>query len=417
MHAGGVHLVFGLLFLVLSIIWVSLTIYCVYVFVAILDRGYQKYRRYVITQDWIDGTSPSPDEVLTRPPLPYWSLAFLLNTLRMISVLFVIAYGGQRYKWMGGENRHYEAKEYWVAGQPLSGFRKAVAFVLHPDNPLTRHLTFLQQVIYDRGISYLPEGDGESGVWKIQWFFRPYIEKITLTYGTTVFDPTPPRMIRLLDEAWAALEAMGNGSFDDSAMQRMYYKQFPLLAMYYETLETCYMGKQVGTLDALLRDPFHVNRKHRLLFWLDNLETDWKITGFLQSAWEHDTMIVATLIDTSMTIRQELLSQMAFSGTFSCDDPVITALYHQYVAIMTDDPDVSIAVKLTQERLRTSVTLYRDLVHTMRGDLGRFVLKEFCHKNFPDENSVLRGGCFSSLPMNVSSYSDDIKLIKQKMNE
>ncbi|BCS96311.1 hypothetical protein DSLASN_19430 [Desulfoluna limicola] len=254
-------------------------------------------------------------------------------------------------------------------------------------------------------------------MWKIQWFFRPYIEKITLTYGTTVFDPTPPRMIRLLDEAWAALEAMGNGSFDDSAMQRMYYKQFPLLAMYYETLETCYMGKQVGTLDALLRDPFHVNRKHRLLFWLDNLETDWKITGFLQSAWEHDTMIVATLIDTSMTIRQELLSQMAFSGTFSCDDPVITALYHQYVAIMTDDPDVSIAVKLTQERLRTSVTLYRDLVHTMRGDLGRFVLKEFCHKNFPDENSVLRGGCFSSLPMNVSSYSDDIKLIKQKMNE
>jgi len=417
MHAGGVHLVFGLLFFALSIVWVSLTIYCVYLFVAILDRAYQKYRRYIITQDWIDGTSPSPDEVLTKPPLPYWNIAFLLNTLRMISVLFVIAYGGQRYKWMGEDNRHYEAKEYWVAGQPLSGFRKAVAFVLHPDNPLTRHLTFLQQVIYDRGISYLPEGDGESGVWKIQWFFRPYIEKITLTYGTTVFDPTPPRMIRLLDEAWTALETMGNGSFDDSAMLRLYYMRFSMLAMYYVTLDTCYMGKQVGTLDALLREPFHVNRRHRLLFWLDSLEKDWKSTGFIKSAWDCDTILVATLINTSMTIRQELLSQMAFSGTFSCDDPVITALYHQYVAIMTDDPDVSIAVKLSQKKLRTSVTLYRNLVHTMRGDLGRFVLKEFCHKNFPDENSVLRGGCFSSLPMDVSSYSDDIKLIKQKVNE
>jgi len=200
-------------------------------------------------------------------------------------------------------------------------------------------------------------------------------------------------------------------------MQLLYYRRMPLLAMYYELFESCYMGKQAGTKNDLLKDPFHVNRMHQLLSWLDDLETEWKVTGFMEEAWENDTMLVVTWFDTTMSIRQELLLQLAFSKTFSCDDPVITELYRQYVDIMTDDPSVSIAVKLSETKLRTAVTLYRDLVHASIGDFGRFVLMDFCQKEFPLENRVLRGGCFSFLGMKTDWYSEEIALIRETMNE
>jgi len=415
MHFGGIHLVFGLFFLLLSVFWVALTIYGVYLVAALLDRPVMKYRRYVVTQKWIAGTSSAPDEVL-RLPLPWMNRSFFIKSLRITGIVFVLLYGWQRTKWMGDDNRHYAAKEYWVSGQPLSGFRHTLTIILHPDNPLTRHLTFLQQVIYDRGISCLPNRDGEIGVWKLQWFFRPFIEKFERTYGDNNKKKTSPRMIHFLDDVWNTIEILSTREIEDPSMIRIYYEKFPYAAGYYDLFDSHYMGVFAGSAKKLLKDPFYSKRLIVLVNYLDDLQGKWKETGFDKILWVSNPMALAVEMNVSMKIKQQLISYLAFSGSFSCDDPIITALFQQYRDLMSPDSKRNVAIRLSQINKRQAVKFYEDSLYMYRGQLALHVMKEICCNDLPKESFFLIDFTFGFLGPDVSSYAEEIRLITTLVN-
>lgn len=113
-------------------------------------------------------------KIRKKPGTPgAWKAVFIPKISRRLLIFLgafflgyhVLLYAGQREKWMGPENAHLEAKEYWVAGQVLYGTRLMLSRFFYPDYPLLYPLNQLQRAIYNRGVRYLPDNDGEIGVW------------------------------------------------------------------------------------------------------------------------------------------------------------------------------------------------------------------------------------------------------------
>lgn len=135
----------------------------------------------------------------------------------MITLFFASVYIHQRIIWTGEDNANLNAKEYFVAGQPLNGIRQILCKYIHPENPTLLPLNLLQQLIYNQGVRYLPEDDGERGVWDDLWFYRYYIDGMKKPYGTNSYKPSHD-MRRLLDRMYQSITIIATQPMADRQM-------------------------------------------------------------------------------------------------------------------------------------------------------------------------------------------------------
>ena len=116
------HLLFGLFFLVLSM--ALLLLYLVAMFM--LPIGLQWL--------WLQVKQSQNHFVLSRARVKKLLYSCLAGTL----IFHVSIYASQHLKWCGEDNANLQAKEYFVAGQPLAGLRLVLTTFINPDNPIWR---------------------------------------------------------------------------------------------------------------------------------------------------------------------------------------------------------------------------------------------------------------------------------------
>ncbi len=114
------HLLFGLFFLVLSM--ALLLLYLVAMFM--LPIGLQ----------WLQVKQSQNHFVLSRARVK----KLLYSCLAVTLIFHVSIYASQHLKWCGEDNANLQAKEYFVAGQPLAGLRLVLTTFINPDNPIWR---------------------------------------------------------------------------------------------------------------------------------------------------------------------------------------------------------------------------------------------------------------------------------------
>ena len=262
------HLLMSLLFLLLTVGLIYLYFFLPYVLVA-LFRHIRRKRK-------------SMKQGNTDAPELFWSKRrkkFAVSLAILISIASVTVYVSQRAKWMGNDNANLKAKNYYVSGQVLNSFRSILTTFIHPEIPLMAPLHKLQWVIYNQGIKYLPENDGEVGVWQNQWFHYHYSKKNRKSLGFT-WRPSP-KTVRLLDQWWFSLETMATKPFADKQMQEMYFQAFPSLALTYGHYKGFYSGKIIRSAKRLAKMPIHVERGRLLSDWLWVLAEKWEISTLM----------------------------------------------------------------------------------------------------------------------------------------
>ena len=423
------HFFMGLLFLFFTIILVTIyfiTIYLLYVgFTRLLY--YLKYRYYFSKYN---KDIRKDDNKKFRPfylPKVYLKIIFL--TFLILCGVYTI----QRIEWMGEDNAHLTAKEYWVSGQVVASIRFALVRVLHPENPLLWPYNRLQKVIYDKGIKYLPKEDGEIGIWTDAWFIYPYnrrglLPKVSVDskFGRHLIDPVFkadkkfPKIISHLDRCWFALETMATKPYADKRMKfQNYYRNFPRLAMYYLVYDGFYVGKYLGSAKYLLRDPKYTSRLEKLLKWLEDLKTRWKANGFYKKIWNKYPKIGAGRSIVELGVLQDLLSVLAYRRGFRCDHPWIEKLYMNYANLMSDDYNTNILLRFKQVNKKDALMIYEDAIYSSRGELCQYVLKYFCGRELPEEKLLLISQNDYNMRWELSSIKkkEEIKLIEEIINE
>jgi len=119
------------------------------------------------------------DKLIFEPDRRKKALCFVLIVFLVYHLGFYIQ---QRQEWMGDDNALLEAKEYFVAGQVLYGFRALLTRFIHPDIVVLWPLNALQEKIFEDGIRLLPKQDGERYVWQQLWFLYPYTRTLRETW-------------------------------------------------------------------------------------------------------------------------------------------------------------------------------------------------------------------------------------------
>ena len=313
------------------------------------------------------------------PFVPSFRLKNILPWLgyALVGVVLVntILYMRLRSEWMGNDNTHLTAKEYFVAGQITDVPTEIFTTFLHPENWLIRPFTALKEKIYARGIEHLPADDAEKAIWRHMWFLHNFTKKDRVTKdGSRV--RLSPDMIKLLDDIWWVLEQQAKVPLADNQMRKeQYYRNYPGLATYYTRHESQYLKKTAGAGPIMAKDPHYVNRSRLLCGWLEELGRKWQespetyqyIKAYPKIMVLRQVAIIGTLY---RTVRAKI-----FTREFSCENHSV-GLYAETVNDFVGTPEKRSPLFSLGSTERSR--LYDGYINNVKARFYKRMLREYC---------------------------------------
>lgn len=308
--------------------------------------------------------------------VPKWRRNKSFHYIILLVLIFNVSlYCKQRFEWMGEDNGNLTAKEYWVAGQVVYGYRAFFSAIEHPDRTFIQPFTLLQEWICRKGVNYLPENDGERGVWTDLWFVYPYSKQMRIAMGSSGYKPSP-RMIALVERSWYALEKEATGSWADYQMKTQhYFRNFPGQAFYYLTNKGFLTGKKVGSRALYTQDEHLLSRDRKLISWLAELPGQWQSMNEFAAFQEKNPKVDALRQITMVELSGDLVHEAMYKKTFTCDSREV----QQYLTLREDlvgKPETVLTRMMDKSQAKT---LYDLAVNTEGARFLHYSLKRFCN--------------------------------------
>ena len=369
-----IHFCFGLFFIIISIL--VLSAYCIALFALALLTGWlwKTFRYSRCSPHW---------RQYIEWPFKRSHLRPVFFVMVAITAFHLFMYVSERHKWIGKDNAHHAAKEYFAAGQPLYGVRLMLSRLFHPENRLFASLHALQQYIYDRGIQYLPENDAEKAIWLNSWFLYPYTYSMQDPKGTDHRKLSPP-MIALLDKIWYCLEAQATLPMADREMaSALYLKTYPVLANYYTMSKGYYNGVFDSSIRPFSRNEQHAQRSRLLVAWLEQLKQKWEVDPEMQSFLRQHPAPSALRNWVLISELMGLIQGDIWRGEFGCDT------YHVQLYIQTRNRFIENKEYLRTTSSQNSTFFYEQVVNRMRSRATKYILQHYCNAviNGKEDNS------------------------------
>lgn len=302
----------------MGMFWLAAVMGMISLYVALMYFFYMAVRWFITTwrASYTKKTASESDE-------PLWK-AGDRKRIRSAIVIAIVAsttaYVNQRATWMGEDNANLKAKEYYVSGQVLNGFRQALTTVIHPDLFVMIPANALQWAIYYQGSKQLPANDGEIGVWQNAWFHSHYSKKGRRQLGLNSGESSD-KMRHLLDQWWFCLKTMATRPFADKQMEEEHYlRDYPSLAFSYERCKGFYSHKKIGSAQRLAMIPEHVERARQLSAWLWELPSKWQASPKAREFNAANPKVVALLQTDLLLELISLIQGEIHERKFGCDN-------------------------------------------------------------------------------------------------
>jgi len=309
----------------------------------------------------------------------------LLGTLVLVSLIYANVYFQLRGKWVRDDVKHKDAREYFVAGQVVNSFRMILTRFVHPEHIVLSPFHYLQRRIYNQGVRYLPENDGEEGVWVDLWFVNIYAHRFYLTRDESGAGRYPYNMIRLIDLSWYSINKCMTQPFSDKKMEETHYlKRIPRMLFYYSLYKNYSVGTIYGSHRYGLSDEVLNRRIRQIEAWTDQISDAWHQSDYMKANLEKHSKIEATLdIVQLMQLRGILFNEIR-EGTFSCSDPFVIK-YKNLVEDLVVNPQSSLrkVKNATQRRRLFNITMTTHAAEF----LDDYLLHDYC--NYPIHPAIL----------------------------
>ena len=307
--------------------------------------------------------------------ITYYTSKLMRNLAIFLICVMLTIFIGQRKKWAGADNAHLDAKQYWVAGQVLQGVRILLTSFIHPGFCLMTPLNSLQKLIFNRGIHFLPENDGERATWENAWFYYHYHRLHRAAFLTVDWKGKSPATVALLDRWWYCLENMATKPYADKQMEEEhYYQDYVNLAWSYSWYNALYTGSISGASARKAQHPEHVERSKKLAKWLTELGEKWQTTEKSRKLLVEFPKMEALAQYVLIRELETVIQGGIYNRHFDCEDSAIK----QYVAIRQEfvKPASGLpAYRRMNERVAAS-TLYSWAIDGQKS--MKYVINHYC---------------------------------------
>jgi len=408
----------------MGILWLAAAIVMIAVYVAAAYFVFM-WVRWLVATLW-----SSRSEETARERVQLWKAGDrrrIRSAIVIAAVASMTVYINQRITWMGEDNANLEAKEYWVAGQVLNGFRQALTTVIHPDLFVMLPANALQWAIYYQGSKQLPANDGEIGVWQNVWFHSHYSKKGRRQLGLNSGESSD-KMRRLLDQWWFCLETMATKNFADRQMEEEHYlRDYPSLAFSYERCKGFYSHKKIGSAQRLAMIPEHVERARQLSTWLWELPSKWQASPKAREFNAAHPKVVALLQADLLLELKSLIQGEIHERKFGCDNESV----QRYVAARNEfvEPANGLPAYKRMKEKDQGGRLYNIVIDGPGARSTKYVINHYCrievagkednnkreyveigklHNRTADEHANFRA---------TLNYKEEVEILEEQFNE
>lgn len=368
------HIILGHLFIILCVVVVLIYVAIPCLLLPLLQRivAFFKRESYVDCKPFLWFLLPEKRKTILRLSL-------------MITLFFFVVYGQQRFIWMGKDNANYTAKEYFVAGQPLNGVRQVLCKYLHPENPVLVPLTMLQKLIYNQGVKYLPENDGERGVWDDLWFYSCYINRMRKPYNTNSYKPSY-EMRRLLDQMYESITIMATHPMADRQMeQEKGFFSFPWIVFYFVSNHGYYADKRFGSKKPMMQQEKYVQQKKQLYQWMFELREKWIAAGQYETIKQEKPKMEIVRQVLTILLGGDILYASIYTGDFNCGNPIIPD-YLEARREFTDSNSPNYVWQSLYDQQREQAELYYGIgIDIYAASFHKYILEHYCDLEVPGE--------------------------------
>ncbi len=381
----------------------------------------------VLLLRWMRQLFRSKKKKKFKPFITGRELRFAFFIFTVILVFNTLLYMRQRSEWMGDDNAHMAAKEYWVSGQVLDLYRSVLTRILHPENRLLLPLNALQESIFNRGSRYLPKNDGEIGIWINNWFIYPYAKRFRIPKGFAAYTndrKIAPMLVKFLDRVWFSIESVATNPIADQQMYEQHYLQnFAGMAHYYAYFKRGYAPGNNGSDFYLCKIPKYIHRSELLVTWLGDLKKRWRDSAHMQKFLkQHPVVAVFRQVAVAIECDFIILARIN-SDVFSCNDP-----YWQIYAQVRKDfllgkPGKRAPYQMMKDREKAK-KFYYIVIQSVGAKFNYYIFQKYCGKKLPgkvdwsyDRRGRTQGQTLDdAIRYNLSMYREEFKKLEEQFN-
>ncbi|VVS95039.1 hypothetical protein [Desulfoluna spongiiphila] len=337
---------------------------------------------------------------------------FLFGSLFLVSLINANVYFQLRGKWVRDEITHKDAREYFVAGQVVNSFRLILIRFVHPDHILLSPFHYLQHHIYNRGVQYLPEKDGEEGVWMDLWFVNIYAHRFYLTQDEKNSGHLPYNMIRLIDLSWFSIEKCMTQPFSDKTMFEVHcLRRIPRMLFYYSLYKNYSVGTIYGSHRYALSDEVLNRRVRQIEAWTDQIRDEWSGSDYIKTNLIKNPKVAATLDVVQLLQLRGILFKQIRDGVFHCSDPYIVK-YKNLLSNMVLDTESSLSkIKNATQRRR----LFSLVMKTHASEfVDDYLLHDYCGYSVSQTILNINDESYKKL---YSNYYEEMDILKKLKGE
>lgn len=257
-------------------------------------------------------------------PLRFFTRKRVLILLGLCLQLTVGLYLFERFRWFSEQTVYRQAREYMVTAMVLRDFRVMGARVKVPEHWIWKPLVWLQEEVMSRGMVYIPETDGERGIWEYYGTLAPYISRMHRPYSQDVYS--------LINSSRQVLRDLATKPMaDQELVDKDRYLLFSLSIFYYQYIfngQYTVVPSPDSYHKGYYKDPQEYHYLQQLVDWSVLLEKEWsnhpQVGEYMQS---HPRMELSHIVGVCRLLH-EILEYKIQNILFSCDDRYLDLYYH-----------------------------------------------------------------------------------------
>ena len=319
-----------------------------------------------------------------------FGLFFIVHLL-----FFLVSY----FTYVNDDTKHHKAKAYYAVGAIPHVYSVVLGHITTPLHPaflgLNLPITKIKEILFEKGVEYIPKDDAERELWEYEWFYYPYVIDMkgmwgsyvkTHTYTNEMDNANEKEYAFLQQKLFNLYEIMKAVNVENIADKNRAYQaklHFPFMARYYY-MKSVALAPYKNSYVYLSTNKRLVNNERDIERWLE-LRTK-KIKQYEKYEEEslESLILESKAMSTQLLFYETNIMMDMFAHKFNCNSKRVK----KYALLRENFLTKSVFKKLLDEGYEAEWwAIYRISIKNIQSEFTRRLLSQECHLDLPGHAS------------------------------
>jgi len=366
----------------------------------------------------------------------YKNRSFLSMGFGLFFVVHLLIFLVSYFTYVNDDTKYHKAKAYYAVGAIPHIYSVVLGHIKTPLYPallgFNLPITKIKEILFEKGVEYIPKDDAERELWEYDWFYYPYVLNLYSMWGEYVpldvfggdfyAKEKDYNYFKIrLENLFKIMEALQTKNIADDSLNFRYQLRFGYMARYYFMNEKYLAPYNEVDERGISKFPNFLKTDKKLLYrrnmiekWLfDTKQSLENMEGFeiylnenLKSRLFAKSMLDSTLL---LYLQANMMSDI-YTNDFSCQSERVL----KYIDLKKEFLDSSALTKLKKlGYISKWYSTYSSTIRIMQSEFFRQLLNKECHIDLPGHSRDISSFVPYLMDVNRSVYKDSLEILEK----